>query len=248
MYSINAFDNIFVVNLIIDITFFMKRANHPDGLEPDRLHIFGVFHMRRDGTFVDHISEMLHTDAPVVLDFVGRDLQSRTRYYVYPIIDHVIRRESMGGGLSLSSRNDSCPLYVVQERDEYSIGLPLMFLPVNNSSDGVIRESSDLNIVFLWDTSCQNSTTVWSLGTFDEITRWQYIVTGGVIGNPGPSTVNNWFKIERYLEDYKLVFCPEVCCSCKVTCGDVGVFYEDRTQWLGLSDVPLPVMFEKPLT
>ncbi|KAF8389573.1 hypothetical protein HHK36_024089 [Tetracentron sinense] len=164
----------FVVNLIIDITFVMKRANHPDGLEPDRLHILGC---------------------------------------------------SIRAGMGHSS--------ITYRRC---------------CTDGVIRESSDLNIVFLWDTSCQNSTTVWSLGTFDEITRWQYIVTGGVIGNPGPSTVNNWFKIERYLEDYKLVFCPEVCCSCKVTCGDVGVFYEDRTQWLGLSDVPLPVMFEKPLT
>ncbi|KAF8377043.1 hypothetical protein HHK36_030415 [Tetracentron sinense] len=35
-------------------------ANHPNGLKPDRLHMFGVFLTHRDETFVDHTSELLH--------------------------------------------------------------------------------------------------------------------------------------------------------------------------------------------
>ena len=59
--------------------------------------------------------------------------------------------------------------------------------------------------------------------------------------------VINWFKIERYGNGngYKMVYCPSVCSSCRVVCGNVGVFYEDGKRWLGLSDEPLVVMFKK---
>ncbi|CAL9753383.1 unnamed protein product [Musa acuminata subsp. burmannicoides] len=103
--------------------------------------------------------------------------------------------------------------------------------------------STDLNVWFAAETICVQS-TVWRLGDA-EATGRRYVVTGGLKGDPGLSTVSNWFKIERYGEsDYKLVHCPSVCRFCKVVCGDVGVFVEGGKRWLGLSDEPFPVMFK----
>nr|CAD1844343.1 unnamed protein product [Ananas comosus var. bracteatus] len=65
----------------------------------------------------------------------------------------------------------------------------------------------------------------------------RFVVTGGVLGNPGPDAVNNWFKIEKFRDiSYKIVFCPSVCRSCKVVCGDVGVVGDGGKRFLGLTD------------
>ncbi|KAI3813009.1 hypothetical protein L1987_17722 [Smallanthus sonchifolius] len=34
------------------------------------------------------------------------------------------------------------------------------------------------------------------------------VMVGGVEGNPGPETLDNWFKIEKTEDGYKFVFCP----------------------------------------
>ncbi|KAJ0559060.1 putative proteinase inhibitor I3, Kunitz legume, kunitz inhibitor STI-like superfamily [Helianthus annuus] len=70
------------------------------------------------------------------------------------------------------------------------------------------------------------------------------VMVGGVEGNPGPKTLENWFKIEKTIDGYKLVFCPSVCSYCKVTCKDVGIV-EDKDGWqhLALSNEPLSVTF-----
>lgn len=172
-----------------------------------------------------------------VRDTAGKELRRASRYYILPV------RRGSGGGLTLASRKGRCPLYVAQEVFEVARGLPVTFRPVN-PKEAVVRLSTDLNVQFAAATVCVQS-TVWTLGDLDESTGRRYVATGGAVGNPGLGTVGNWFKIERYGKDYKLVFCPTVCKFCKVLCGDVGVFYEKGRRYLGLSAQPFAVMFKK---
>ncbi|WMV21155.1 hypothetical protein MTR67_014540 [Solanum verrucosum] len=76
--------------------------------------------------------------------------------------------------------------------------------------------------------------------------KGQYFITlGGTQGNPGRETISNWFKIEKFDRDYKLLYCPTVCDFCKVICRDIGIFIQDGVRRLALSDVPFKVMFKK---
>ncbi|PWA38190.1 kunitz family trypsin and protease inhibitor protein [Artemisia annua] len=112
-------------------------------------------------------------------------------------------------------------------------GLPLACMP-ENPKKGIIRESTDLNIMFLASSICLQS-NVWMIDMHKK----------ELIG-PGPQTVSNWFKIEKYDKDYKLVFCPTVCNFCKVVCGDIGVkIAENGKGHLAISDVPFKIMFKK---
>ncbi|KAL6280095.1 hypothetical protein ACE6H2_016976 [Prunus campanulata] len=174
-----------------------------------------------------------------VLDITGNKLQTGVDYYILPVI------RGRGGGLTLASTSNktSCPLDVVQEQNEVSNGLSLKFSPVNVTK-GVVRVSTDLNIKFSSTTICVQS-TVWKLGEFDEQTGQWFVTSGRVEGNPGRQTTSNWFKIEKFGDDYKLVFCPTVCNFCKVICRDVGIFFQDGKRRLALSDVPFRAMFKK---
>ncbi|GLT62566.1 hypothetical protein SLA2020_351920 [Shorea laevis] len=156
-----------------------------------------------------------------VLDIAGEKIRTGVDYHILPVI------RGRGGGLTLAStRNKSCPLDVVQELHEVSNGLPVTFSPVNLTK------------------VCVQS-TVWKLDKFDESRSQWFVTSGGVEGNPGRQTTSNWFKIEKYDSDYKLVFCPTVCNFCKVLCRDVGVYIEEGRRLLALSDVPFIVMFKK---
>ncbi|KAL2518676.1 Kunitz family trypsin and protease inhibitor protein [Abeliophyllum distichum] len=183
----------------------------------------------------------LTTSSPVV-DTDGNEVQSNIKYNVLPL------ERGNGGGLSLSVRDRQCPLNVVQENNEAAIGLPLKLYPLDNKQQ-VINLSTDLNIVFKVATTCVQS-TAWRLDSVNEITGRRYISTRGIVGSPGLHTVDNWFKIEKYGNGngYKIVWCPtNVCKSCKLVCGNVGVFVENDQRWLGLSDVPLVIGFKKSL-
>ncbi|ESR54673.1 hypothetical protein CICLE_v10023442mg, partial [Citrus x clementina] len=72
-----------------------------------------------------------------------------------------------------------------------------------------------------------------------------FVIIKGVEGNPGLQTTRNWFRIEKFYGDYKLVFCPLVCKFCKVLCSNVGIFMNDGVQHLAQSDVPFNVIFLK---
>ncbi|XP_016512642.1 kunitz trypsin inhibitor 5-like [Nicotiana tabacum] len=176
---------------------------------------------------------------PAVIDIAGKKLRTGVDYYILPVV------RGRGGGLTLDSTgNESCPLdAVVQEHHEIKNGLPLTFTPVNPKK-GVIRESTDLNIKFSAASICVQ-TTLWKLDDFDEATGKYFITIGGNEGNPGRETISNWFKIDKFERDYKLVYCPTVCNFCKVICKDVGIFIQDGTRRLALSDVPFKVMFKK---
>ncbi|KAI9198171.1 hypothetical protein LWI28_011315 [Acer negundo] len=176
-----------------------------------------------------------------VLDIAGKKLRTGTDYYILPVF------RGRGGGLTLASTgNETCPLDVVQERHELENGLPVTFSPVNIKK-GVIRLSTDQNIKFSASTACVQS-TVWKLDSHDDSLGQWFVTTGGVEGNPGRRTMSNWFKIEKFDDDYKLVFCPSVCDHiCKVLCRDIGIYIDQATgnRRLALSDTPFKVMFKK---
>lgn len=173
------------------------------------------------------------TEAAVeaVTDIYGKPLQRGLNYYILPVI------RGRGGGLTMSKpENRTCPISVIQDQLEVSRGRPLKFSPSDKSR--IIRVSTDLNFIF-------SETSIWNIGNFDETTNQWFVSTCGVQGNPGQKTVSNWFKIEKFENDYKIVFCPSVCNFCKVMCRDIGVFVQDGKRRLVLSDVPLKVMFRR---
>lgn len=177
-----------------------------------------------------------------VLDVDGQELQATSMYYMLP----AIHDRGSGGGLALSSRDGSCPYYVMQESHAQSNGHPVRLLPVNKL-DTNISLSSDMNIVFHAATTCVQATG-WKMGGVDAITGQRYVKSGALTGRPGASTLSNWFKVEKNEngDGYKIIFCPSVCSFCKVVCGNVGVFDENGKKWLGLSDgYPLILKFKK---
>ncbi|WKA09018.1 hypothetical protein VitviT2T_026697 [Vitis vinifera] len=112
-----------------------------------------------------------------------------------------------------------------------------MFSPVNPKK-GVIRVSTDHNIEF-------SESTVWKLDEYDESIRKLFVTTGGVERNPSIQNLSNWFRIEKYEDDYKLVFYPTTCDFCRPICGDIDIYIQDGYRCLALSDVPLKVMFKR---
>ncbi|KAK9131200.1 hypothetical protein Sjap_011689 [Stephania japonica] len=174
-----------------------------------------------------------------VRDVAHKKLISGVGYYVLPAPG------GNGGGLSLSfSRNQSCPLEVVQEDDEYWNGLPLMFFPVN--AKGTIRVSTDVNIKFDTEVDTCVEPTVWRVGAFDKEVRQYFVKAGGFIGSPGRETLRNWFKIEKYEDGYKLSHCPSVCKYCKVMCKNLGIYEDsDGVKRLALSETSFKVIFQK---
>ncbi|KAJ4828763.1 hypothetical protein Tsubulata_035419 [Turnera subulata] len=177
-----------------------------------------------------------------VRDTNGDKLRAGAAYYILPVF---IGRG--GGGLTMGSRGKkTCPLDVVQDRYEASKGLPLTFTPVNPKK-GVVRVSTDLNIKFSAASPCAQS-TVWTLDNYDGWRKQRFVTTNGVEGNPGPKTMNNWFKIEKNNgdDDYYLRFCPTVCNYCNAECRDIGIYIDEAgVRRLAISNVPFKVKFQK---
>ncbi|KAJ7970150.1 Kunitz type trypsin inhibitor / miraculin [Quillaja saponaria] len=180
-----------------------------------------------------------------VLDVSGEKLRAGVNYFVHVVPTRcggvgVTRCPGGGGGLTIAStRNRTYPLDVVLA---YNV-LPLTFT-LANSKKGVVRVSTDLNVKF---SSLSNilQSKVWKLDYFDKLTGQRFVTAGGVEGNPGPETIRNWFKIEKYGSAYKFVYCPTVCKFCRVSCKDIGIYVEDGKKRLALSDVPLNIRFTK---
>ena len=106
-----------------------------------------------------------------VVDTAGKKLRAGANYYIVPAVPltrcgRFGTRCRSGGGLALASIGESCPLDVVVV-DGYNHGLPLTFTPVNPKK-GVVRVSTDLNIMFSADhTSCAEYSNVWKLDHFN---------------------------------------------------------------------------------
>ncbi|KAK1421219.1 hypothetical protein QVD17_23396 [Tagetes erecta] len=170
-----------------------------------------------------------------IRDTNGNILRSHTDYYILPAT------HSGGGGLTRArGPGELCPREVVQEVSEGSNGSPLNFISANK--DGIIRENVDLNIKFNEPVTCAPD-TVWQINQFN---GHRYLYTRGILGRPGQGTIDNWFKIEKYEDHYKLVYCPSVCHTCKPVCADIGVLMNERgRRSLVLNNKPLKVMFKK---
>ena len=181
---------------------------------------------------------LVRAEPEAVLDSGGKKLREGHKYFILPI------PTPMSGGLQLISATKKCPLDVINVQEDPI--LSSSFIPINPNK-GVIHVSTDLNIVFNVDTntSCPHYSNVWRLDDYDNRSGQWFWTTGGVVGNPGVKTVRNWFKIEKYEDGYKLVYCPSVCSNCKVQCKDIGT-YIDRSGYehLALSNVPYKVQFE----
>ncbi|KAE8663963.1 21 kDa seed protein [Hibiscus syriacus] len=163
-----------------------------------------------------------------VLDTDGEPLRSGLEYYIVSAI-----RGAGGGGLDLASSELSCPKFVVQEM--FSNGRPVFFHPVD-TNDPVVYVSTDVNIQFIGiDAYCRDVPT-WSVGNYDPSAGQWWLTTGGDVGNPGPQTLSNWFKIEKDGYDYRLRFCPSVCDSCVRLCNEIDRFSYDEMLRLGLTN------------
>ncbi|KAK9071839.1 hypothetical protein SSX86_008269 [Deinandra increscens subsp. villosa] len=191
-------------------------------------------------TFILMISMIfsLSSGQSPVLDTDQMPLVTGPSYYILPAIS------GRGGGVKLSptTLNQTCPLDVSQENNEQRNGLPLNFLLAVPNRGGVIRSSSDLNIKFSNATTC-GKPAVWRV---ESVNGQRVVSSRGILGNPGGGTISNWFKIEKYENDYKIVFCPTVCNTCRPACGDVGhtIAKNGRISLL-LSNEPLKVKFKK---
>ncbi|KAL2334385.1 hypothetical protein Fmac_015598 [Flemingia macrophylla] len=170
-----------------------------------------------------------------VVDTLGKIVRAGDNYYIVSATPGAV------GGLSLFTTGVECPLDVVAI--DGNPGLPLTLVPVNNKK-GVIRVSTDLNLYFTAETMCPESTG-WKLKDYDYSTGKWFVTTGAGLGNPGSQTVENWFKIEKYEDAYKLVYCPSVCSYCNYQCGDLGIYQDQYGKRLALTSQPYKVKFQR---
>ncbi|KAM7523513.1 hypothetical protein LguiA_013415 [Lonicera macranthoides] len=172
-----------------------------------------------------------------VRDTAGQDIVSGTSYYILP------GRGGNGGGLILTSpRRQTCPRQIAQDPNEANHGLPLSFSPWNH--ERTVRVNTDINIKFNIRRAC-NESTVWRFDANSQVPGPYFITLGGVEGNPGRETITNWFKIQRFEDGYNLQYCPTVCQSCRIICGDIGIINDNGRRRLGLSETPFKVVFKK---
>ncbi|XP_076917240.1 miraculin-like [Bidens hawaiensis] len=168
-----------------------------------------------------------------VRDIHGKLVRSGTKY-------HVLDDSGIGLTLATIKNNKSCPLDVVQANQEADVNMALTFTP-SDPKKSVIREFTDLNIVFSGSANICNQSGVWMFDGYDGIV---FISGNGVAGNPGEETVPNWFKIVKYEDGYKFMYHPRVCAFCYTLSGHFGVnVAENRRKFLTITDPPLKFKF-----
>nr|KJB73820.1 hypothetical protein B456_011G254900 [Gossypium raimondii] len=177
-----------------------------------------------------------------VLDIDGNEVQTGTPYYVVSSI-----WGAGGGGLALGRPSgNKCPEVVTQRRSGDN-GIPVIFSN-SDSNDGVVRQSSDINIEFipLRPKLCR-TTTVWKVDDYDHSAGKWWVITDGVKGNPGANTLTSWFRIEKGgVLGYKFKYCPAVCGTCPALCNEIGRDSDGDMVRLALStDNGWPFIFKK---
>ncbi|KAJ0771238.1 putative proteinase inhibitor I3, Kunitz legume, kunitz inhibitor STI-like superfamily [Helianthus annuus] len=189
-------------------------------------------------TFILISTFSLSSSQSPVLDTNQMPLVTGVSYYIVPAVS------GRGGGVKLSptTLNRTCPLDVAQENNEQLKGLPLNFQLAIPNRGGVIRDTADFNIRFTGATTC-GKPAVWRI---EEVNGQRVVSSRGTLGNPGKETLSNWFKFEKYDNDYKIVFCPGVCNTCRPACGTIGTtIAKNGRRSLLLSNEPLKVKFIK---
>ncbi|XP_065850864.1 kunitz type trypsin inhibitor 104-like [Euphorbia lathyris] len=171
--------------------------------------------------------------SPVVVDVDGQPLTGGVEYYVLPAATDI------AGGLTLVNPNGSCPLYVGQAplSTTVSQGIPVIFTPASGG-ESVIREGTDLSVVFSGASICVQSTR-WRIGEEDEESSRRLIVTG--------EGGQNLFRIDNNGGLYNLGWCP----SCnqpncgRPRCGAAGILIRNATRFLALDAAAFPFRFRR---
>ncbi|XP_057443448.1 miraculin-like [Lotus japonicus] len=175
-----------------------------------------------------------------VVDITGKKLIAGAYYNV--LLTTPYTKCANPQGLGLSSIGETCPLDVVVVNRQHNS--PLRFTPLNPKK-GVVRVSTDLNVMFAPNATCPYHSPVWKLDCYG-VEGECVVSTDGFVGKPGAESIGNWFKIEKYGAGYKLVYCPGVCISCKHQCKDLGMAVDKNgNRRLALSYVPFQVKFAK---
>nr|GEW24059.1 Kunitz trypsin inhibitor 2-like [Tanacetum cinerariifolium] len=184
------------------------------------------------------LSLSLSQTPPPVRDTDGNIVRSGTNYYILPVVN------DKGGGVTLAPRKDDpCPYDVAQENNRQRNGLPMNFVPALTFKEDMIRESIDLNIRFADAGKCI-ATPVWRFEYGEDGIR--YVSSHGMLGSPGRDTLQNWFKIEKFENDYKIVYCPSVVKNYRPYCSDIGSrIAKNGRSTLVLNNAPLKVKFKK---
>ncbi|KAK7291299.1 hypothetical protein RIF29_06318 [Crotalaria pallida] len=150
-------------------------------------------------------------DPEPVLDTSGKKVRPGIKYYILPA--------SIGsGGLTLINPDNTCPLYVVQEKSLYS-GKPVTFSSYGSKDE--ILTSTDLNVTSIVKqatTSC-NKTLQWSLRK--AVPGVWFAVAGDEFSEVTVSTVH----IDKFgTEGYVLSFCSDLCPTCPIVCNKLGLY------------------------
>ncbi|CAK7328505.1 unnamed protein product [Dovyalis caffra] len=175
------------------------------------------------------ISTMAQVQPPV-LDTAGQPLRSGVEYYILPAATDT------AGGLTLLSRNRSCPSFVGQEplTPVVSQGLPVVFTPYA-TGETIVRESSSFIVKFSAASTCVKSTE-WSLTARDPARSRRNIVTGR----------GAYFMITKRSNLYYLAFCPaDICNTCRFDCGTAGITIENGKRFLTLDGPVFPFRFRR---
>ncbi|XP_043694353.1 21 kDa seed protein-like [Telopea speciosissima] len=214
-----------------------------------------------------------HSHNNAVLDTDGNELQAGQAYYLVSAA-----RAGSGGGVALDRRQSSQSSMVKQHSSNTNFGSPVSFSPASNSHDDMIiqrdstfktaiermllgntpspsheraiNEATDVNIRF------SEMPVVWQVQESHHSSsksQMRCVTIGGQPGHPGSSTVRNWFKIKRISRsnsspEYSIMYCPSVCESCHVECGNIGIMEENGKRWLTVSqNREFPFMFVKAI-
>ncbi|KAK9164960.1 hypothetical protein Scep_000151 [Stephania cephalantha] len=172
-----------------------------------------------------------------VLDTDGKPLTEVARYYILQQPSRVINR----GGLTLISRNGSCPLYVGQDPTSSLIGRPVRISLFYVRDLLTIYQSTEVSVSFEGSTSCTSSSTDWAIG--QDTKNGKTLIT-----TRGENQPSDPFLIVKEGNHYKLRYCPTQGCGdnkpCR--CGDAGIVVENGRRLLAIGVNPaLPVVFKR---
>ncbi|CAJ2628704.1 kunitz type trypsin inhibitor 111-like [Trifolium pratense] len=178
--------------------------------------------------------------AQFIIDTNGESVEEGDEYYIRPAIT------GNGGSFSLVLKNGSCPLNVGLDNPDLPHGLTVVFIPfVSHHDEDDVRVNSDLRIQFIASTTCGQSTD-WRLGERDATSGRRLIITGRDDGTV--RSFGNFFRIVRTeaVGIYFIEWCPrEVCPTCMLECGAVGIIRENGKTLLALDGGVIPVVFQK---
>ncbi|ESW24431.1 hypothetical protein PHAVU_004G130400 [Phaseolus vulgaris] len=167
-----------------------------------------------------------------VVDSQGRPVSSAAKYYILPFFSG-----PTGGGVAVGKAgNSTCDATVLQTTDESDRGQAVKFSTRGTSSDAIFT-GQPLDIAFADEPLCASSSK-WVVVSDDFPEAWVGI--GGAEDHPGKKIMSGTFKIEKFDEGYKLVFCAT---TTTTTCYNIGRHDDVKGRRLVLTNKPFQVSF-----